>query len=201
MELTVIIPAKNEEKSIKEVIESMKDKLPNAEILVVDNGSCDKTSEIVKGNGVKVIKEPKKGKGNAMRLGAGTAKGEILIFIDGDGSYSSQNISDLINPILNEGIDIVYGSRFLSNSKRRIGLIRYVGNKIFSFLGSLLFQKTTDFLTGFFAIKRNKFLELNLKSDGFEIETEIFAKAVIKGLKIKEVPIEYIKNGDSKLNH
>ena len=110
-------------------------------------------------------------------------------------------IGTSINGIFKKkGKDIVYGSRFLADSETDISFIRHLGNKFFFLIGNLLYRKKTDFLSGFFAIKKDKFLELNLKSNGFEIETEIFIKAVKKRLKIGEVPIKYTRNGDSKLN-
>ena len=130
--ISIIIPALNEEKTIRGVINDTRLILPKAEILVVDNGSCDYTLRTSKENGAEVIRELKKGKGNAMRAGAKVAKGDILIYMDGDRSYSAIHIPDLIKPILEENKDIVYGSRFLPSSKRKMNFIRYVGNKIFS---------------------------------------------------------------------
>lgn len=199
--ISIIVPTLNEERNIERVIDNLKKfTFLDCQIMIIDGGSQDRTVSIVKDKGIQVYQLDAKGKGRAMRLGADKAKGEILVFIDGDDSYSPQNIHDLIKPILKEEIDIVYGSRFLPSSKRKMSFIRYVGNKLFSFSGSLLYRKTTDLLTGFFAIKRKKFLEPSLESNGFEIETEIFTKAAINKLKIKEVPIKYTKNEGSKLN-
>jgi len=199
--VSVIISTLNEEENIGKVIDSLKKTTPlNSQIIVVDSGSQDRTAKIAKEKDVEVYQLNMRGKGRAMRLGVEKAKWKILVFIDGDGSYSCHNINDLINPILEGGADMIYGSRFSPGSKREMSLVRYLGNKLFSFLGSLLCGKRTDFLTGFFTIKKNKFLELDLKSQEFEIETEIFVKAVRRNLKIGEVPIEYVKSGKSKLN-
>jgi len=199
--ISIIIPTLNEEKNIGKVIDDLKKHAPlNSQIMIVDSGSQDETLKIAKEKGIEIYQLDVRGKGKAMRFGAEEAKGEILVFIDGDGSYSPSGLGRLIEPILQERADIVYGSRFLPNSKREISLIRYLGNKLFILLGFLLYGKTTDFLTGFFGIKKDAFSELNLKSNGFEIETEIFAKAAKKNLKMEEVPIEYTKSGESKLN-
>ncbi len=198
--ISVIVPCYNEEKNIIKVIEGIKKNLKSDfEIIVVDNNSEDATFKKAKASGVIVIKEKIRGKGRAMISGAKRARGDILVFIDGDNSYSPKFILRVLNPILGDESDIVYGSRFLKNSKVKISKFRFLGNKFFSFLGSF-YQKNTDFLTGFFAIKKKIFFELNLNSKGFEIETEIFKKAVNKKLKIKEVPIEYKSNKNSKLN-
>lgn len=199
--ISIIIPCHNEEKNIGFLLEKLeKINLRNKEIIVIDNGSRDKTSEIVKNfNNVRLIFEGKRGKGFAMKKGAKEARGEILVFIDGDNSYSPNKISKLASMVRKEN-DIVYGSRFLKDSKTKISIVRLLGNKIFSLLGYLLHKKKLDFLTGFFAIKKEKFFELNLQSNGFEIETEIFKKAIKRDFKISQVPIEYRANKESKIH-
>ncbi len=200
--ISIIISCYNEEKNIGFLLKEIKKLgLKDKEIIVVDNGSKDRTREIVKQfNNVKLIIENRKGKGLAMIKGAKNSGGNILVFIDGDYSYSPKFIPKVLEPILMGGSDIVYGSRFLKDSKRKMRFLRWLGNNFFSFLGYLLYKKKLDFLTGFFAIRRDKFFGLNLKSKGFEIETEIFKKVVSKKFKISQVPIEYKANKDSKIN-
>lgn len=200
--ISIIIPCYNEEKNIGFLLKEIKKiEQKDKEIIVVDNGSKDRTREIVKQfNNVKLITENRKGKGLAMIKGAKESRGNILIFIDGDYSYSPKFIPKVLEPILMGENDIVYGSRFLKDSKRKMRFLRWLGNNFFSFLGYLLYKRKLDFLTGFFAIKRDKFFDLNLKSKGFEIETEIFKKVVSKKFKIAQVPIEYKANKDSKIN-
>lgn len=200
--ISVIIPCYNEERSINFLLQDIKKlRLKDIEIIVVDNGSTDKTRQIVKNfDNVKLLFEKKRGKGYAMKKGAEKAKGEILVFIDGDNSYFAGHILNLAKNIELKNFDIVYGSRFLKGSKTKISFFRLIGNKLFSFLGFLLYRKKIDFLTGLFAIKKNKFFEINPRSSGFEIETEIFKKSVKKGLKISQVPVRYRANNQSKIN-
>lgn len=197
----IIVPCHNEEKNVLKVIKKVKKFTNyNFEIIVVDNNSKDRTFEKARKSGVIVIKERRKGKGMAMFAGAKKAKGEILIFIDGDDSYSPKAIQKMVNLLRGKEDCIVYGSRFLKESKTNISFFRLIGNKFFSFLGRIIYKKNTDFLTGFFAIKKESFLSLDLKSTGFEIETEIFTKSVKKNFRIEEVPIEYKAKKESKIN-
>jgi hypothetical protein len=202
LKTTIIIPAKNEADNIAKVIEGVKKySFFNAEIIVVDNESRDRTSELSKEQGATVYQANISGKGEAMKIGAKKANGEILIFIDGDDSYPAESIPKLIEPILKEEKDIVYGSRFLGNLSREMGFFRKLGNKLFSLIARSIYRtKTTDLLTGFFAVKKEKFLELKLESKGFEIETEIFIKAHKLNLRRTEIPIKYFKKSGSKLN-
>lgn len=198
--ISIIVPCYNEEKNIGKVIDKIKKYLHSKfEIIVINNNSTDKTSEVAKEKKIKVEFEEKKGKGNAMIKGAKKANGNILVFIDGDNSYSAKFISNVIKPIEKREAQIVYGSRFLKKSKTKISFFRFLGNKLFSFLSSF-YRKNTDFLTGLFAIKKDIFFNLDLKNKGFEIETEIFKKAIKRNLKIKEVPISYKANKSSKIN-
>lgn len=200
--ISIIIPCYNEEKNISFLLDEInKLKIKDKELIVVDNGSDDKTSEVVKMfDNVKLIIEKKRGKGFAVRKGAKESRGDVLVFIDGDNSYSAKFIPKLLKPILKGEKDIVYGSRFLKKSKTKISKLRLIGNKFFSLLGYFLCKKKLDFLTGLFAIKKDKFLELVLNSKGFEIETEIFKKSVKKDFRISQVPIEYQANKESQIN-
>ena len=200
-QISIVIPCYNEEKNIGKVIDrARKNNFSNPEIIVVDNNSQDKTSKISRNKGAIIVKEEKIGKGRAMRRGAMKARGEILVFIDGDNSYSAEFIGKIIDPLIKKESNIVYGSRFLKSSKIKISTLRLIGNNFFSFLGNLLYGKKADFLSGFFAIKKDNFFELNLKSNGFEVETEIFTKGANKDFNIGQVPIIYTANQTSRIN-
>lgn len=199
--ISIIVPTKNEEKAIKKVINELKSTLKKEEhgyeIIVVDN-SQDRTPRIAKKQGAKVIEQEKEGKGCAIRKGVKGAKGNIIVLIDGDGTYPPKKIPKMIQYV-KEGCDLVVGSRFkqgISNMKS----FHILGNKIFTKLFSTLYKPSTDILTGLRALKKDKFLELNTQSKGFGIETEIHIKASKKRWKIKEVGTGYRKReGKSKL--
>jgi len=200
--LSVIIPVLNEEEAIVEVIEGViRFSPPGTEILVIDNNSIDRTIRYARRKGVRIEKQIRQGKGNAMCLGAIKARGDIIIFIDGDGTYPSEVIGTLIEPITRDNRDVVYASRFIQGGRNGMSFRRYWGNRILSQIASVFYSPTTDLLTGLFAIRKEAFLEMNLTSGGFEIETEIFIKSCQKNYRREEVPIHfYQRKGESKIH-
>lgn len=198
--ISVIIPTYNEGRSVGRVIDEVRKFVPkNSEIIVVDGGSKDETVDVAKSRGAKVIELHRLGKGLAVRKGAEAANGDILVFIDGDNAYPASSIPSLIEPILKGECDLVRGSRFLKGSSE-MSSFRRVGNKIFTTLASSLYSKTTDLLTGMYAVRREKFLSLNVRSLDFAFETELFVKAHKFNLKGREVPISYRAGPRSKLH-
>ena len=184
----------NEEAGIKDVI----DDIPKGyEILVVDN-STDNTPKIAKKAGARIVKQKDKGKGRAMILGAEEARGDIIVFIDGDGTYPEEDIPKFVKPIIDGKADAVDGIRQYGEIMKGSNKI---GNRVLSFIASVLYGRTSDLLTGMRSMKRKEFLNLGLKSIGFEIETEIHIRSHKKKLRTVEVPISYqIRLGETKLN-
>lgn len=202
--ITVIIPAKNEAEGIKHIIEQVK---PYAdEIIVVDGHSEDNTREIAGQHGAEVIMDNRKGKGDAYRVGITAAKGDILVFIDADGSHKPEDIPKLTAPIVQGEADLVIGSRMLGGSDEFHGnfsnYVRMVGGGLITLFINLRFKTTlTDCLNGFRAIKKEIALSLNLKANQFDIEHEMIMKCLKRGYKVCEVPShEYERKwGKSKL--
>ncbi len=193
--ISVIIPTRNEEEGIGKVIREIKKLGKNYEILVVDK-SEDRTPEIAKKMGAKVIRQRDAGKGNAMKLGVKKAKGDIVVFIDGDDTYPPRYIPKMVK--LMEEYDFVRGSRI--KYLRNAGLLHFLGNLFFSLLASIIYGRTTDLLTGLYCLRKVDFERMKLKSSGFEIETEIFIKACKMGFRRREIYIEYKpRKGKAKL--
>jgi glycosyltransferase involved in cell wall biosynthesis len=196
MKLSIIIPAYNEEKTIFEVLDRVKsvDLLEDIEkeIIVIDDGSTDFTKEILKKiNGIRIIRNKiNRGKGFSARAGIKASNGNIIVFQDADMEYDPNQISLLLNRILN-GENVVYGSRF----KGRIHdmpLSHFIGNKVISFVTSIIYgQKITDTETCYKMFRRNSLSNVTLRSNRFGIEPEITSKLIKKGYKIAEVPIKY----------
>lgn len=192
--VTVIIPAYNEEKTIGHVIAetiSIMDGLNVPyEIIVVDDGSTDKTGLIASSHKATVLSNAKNyGKGYSLRRALAQAQGDIIVTIDSDGEHKPKEIPDLINPLFN-GTDIVSGSRFLGGKRETTTKLNQIGNYFFNIAIMIVTGKLiTDSQTGFRAIKRNVLEQLNLESDGYEIETEITVKSLRNGFTFKELPI------------
>ncbi|USG99019.1 glycosyltransferase family 2 protein [Thermococcus argininiproducens] len=187
--ISLIIPAYNEAKRIGSVLSKIPDFVD--EIIVVDDGSKDNTSEVAKNWGAKVIRlKQNQGKGAAMKAGINEASGDIIVFMDADGQHNPKEIEKLIIPIINDEADFVIGSRLIKTQGKR-PLIRKLSNFLSTFLIKLkLGIEVKDTQSGFRAIKR-EFLP-DIESKRYEVETELLIKAVKKGARVKETPVERI---------
>ena len=185
----MIIPAYNEEKRIGKVLQGIPEFVD--EVIVVDDGSKDKTSEVARKFGVEVIRlERNEGKGKAMSEGIKEASGDIIVFIDADGQHRPEEIIKLVEPIVNGEADFVIGSRLIKAQGER-PLIRKISNFITTYLTRLkLGIRVRDTQSGFRAIKREFLPEIESKR--YEVETEVLIKAVKKGARVKEVPVSMI---------
>ncbi len=196
--ISIIIPAYNSETRIPKLIQQVQDvQLPNLkkEIIVVDDYSTDNTyNALQKIKGITLLHHNKNtGKGGAVRTGLAAATGTILFLQDDDLEYNPQDIPVIIQPILDKKAEIVFGSRRLNNKNAYSSSLYYIGGVFVDQIISFILQSnTTDAITGSKAFTRNVYNTLlPIKSNGFEIEAEIAAKAVKKGFKPIEVPISY----------
>jgi glycosyltransferase involved in cell wall biosynthesis len=192
--VSIVIPAYNEEQTIGEVIEETIAVLDSIhlpyEIIVVDDGSTDKTREVAfRHKAIVLHRDDNRGKGNAIRKGLQFAQGYIIDTIDSDGSHRAKEIPDLIRP-LHSGADIVAGSRFLGRNRQFTSEINKVGNQMMNTTIKILTgREVTDSQTGFRAFKREFLNHVTLESDGFDIESEITIKGLRNGFKFEEIPI------------
>lgn len=200
--ITVIIPTLNEEQTIGQLIDKVRvQKLSSSlSILVIDGGSTDRTVQICKDKDVNVLSQKGKGKGSAMREAVSQTSAEIVVFIDGDGTYSADSLASLVFPLLEDKADMVVGSRNQElREKGSILKFNAVGNKLFNkAINFAMNSVVTDSLSGYRALRRETFNELVLLSDKFEIEIEITVEAIAKGLRVIEVPVSYEKRKGSK---
>ena len=192
--VTIIIPAYNEERTVGPVISNTISIMDGMnvpyEILVVDDGSTDKTRLVASRYKVRVLSNEKNcGKGYSLRRAIQNSNGEIIVTIDSDGEHKPKEIPDLIEPLFN-GTDIVAGSRFIGNQRRATTKINLLGNFLFNAtIMALTGKVVTDSQTGFRAIKKHVLETLNLESDGYEIEAEITVKGLRNGFVFEEKPI------------
>lgn len=192
--IIVISPAYNQEENIARLIENIKEY--SSKVIIVTDGSTDKTAQIAFESGAIILKQiNKRGKGNAIIRGIEASKSlssDIIIIIDSDGQHDPKEIPGLIKPIIEEDYDMVIGSRFLGVIKT--SSVNKIGNYVLNFLHFILtFKWLTDTESGFRAFKAEKLYSFNLKATHYEIESDILLEALRKKLKIKEVPITILK--------
>jgi dolichol-phosphate mannosyltransferase len=191
MKITVVIPTKNEEKTLEEII--TKCQAHADEMLVVDGHSKDSTREIAQKLGVKVVLDHGKGKGDGLRVGINEANGDVLVFIDADGSHDPDDIPKLVKPILEGKADLVIGSRGKGGSDELHGdvekLLRMIGSDIILIgINKRWKVHLTDSQNGYRAIRTEVARQLDLKENITTIEQEMTMKCLKKGFIIDEVP-------------
>lgn len=204
MKITIAVPTKNEQETIKPILKECR---PFAdELLVVDGHSTDQTRELAEDMGAKVILDNGKGKGDGVRVAIKEATGDVILFIDADGSHETKDIPQLVEPILKGKADLVIGSRAKGGSDEFEmefnNLIRQVGGHIVTTIINYRWGvRLTDIQNGFRAIRLDVARNLNLKANDFDIEQEMVMKCLKKGYKISEISShEYLrKAGHSKL--
>jgi len=204
--IIVIVPAYNEEKTIDSVIYNIK-KNKDVDILVVNDGSSDKTSLIAKNNGVIVIDLPfNLGIGGCMQTGYKYAYKngyDIAIQIDADGQHDARFIDELIKPILNDEADLVIGSRYVAKTNYRGSYLRRTGSRFFTFLLKILTGYAIyDSTSGFRAANRKviKYFSESYPQDYPEVE--VIAKLSKMGFRMREIPVEMHERlgGQSSIN-
>ena len=204
MKLSILVPAYNEEKTVATVLESLDQlELKNItkEIIVIDDGSKDKTPQILLEQKKKiprlqvVIHKKNKGKGAAIQTGINKATGDIILIQDADLEYNPKEIPKLLKPILDKKSEVVYGTRLrvkpvIFGKEKTPLLLHFFGNKFLSLATTILYGAViTDMETGYKVFTKNALEGINLKSRSFDMEPEITAKILKKGLKILELDI------------
>ena len=197
--VSVIIPTKNEEEAIGKVLAEIPRDIVD-EIIVVDS-SNDRTSEIAEIYGAKVIKESRKGYGRAYKTGFLYATGDIIVTLDGDGSYPAYYVPELIKNLLSEDLDFITTNRFALMEPGSMSSIHKLGNYVLSLACRLLFCiSISDSQSGMWCFKRSILRKIMPNNDGMPFSEEIKIRAFLKG-KAREVPIVYRRRlGRSKTN-
>ena len=204
MNITVGIPAYNEEKNIASIIVKLK-KIVDT-IIVCNDGSNDSTSEIAKNLGVIVIDHSKNlgyGAGiHSIFRKAREINSDVLVTIDADGQHRIEDIKKVVEPIEKGEADIIIGSRFLDTTQKQIPRYRKIGIKLITKVtNSSLKNKITDSQSGFRAYSKNVVSKLNVSDIGMGISTEILIKSSALGFRIAEVPITVLYDGDTSTHN
>lgn len=206
--LSVIIPAYNEEDGIAEIVERVLASVPSiqaagvseVECIVVDDGSRDRTAEIAGQYPIRLIRQPNRGYGGAIKTGFRHARGDLLAFLDADGTYPPEHFADLCRPALN-GAELVIGSR-MAGAKSEMPLVRRVGNLFFaSLLNVVGCANVSDSASGMRVLRRDTLPQLYPLPDGLNFTPAMSTRALHEGVNMVEVPIPYKERlGRSKLS-
>jgi len=187
--VSVVIPAKNEERNLSWVMRRLPIEVD--EVILVDGNSSDRTIEValsIRADTV-VVNDRVPGKGAALRAGFAAATGEYVVMLDADGSMDPIEIK-AFTAALDAGHDLVKGSRFLGNGGTSdISPLRQVGNAALRTMANVLFRtRQTDLCYGYAAFRREAIIPLALDAQGFEIESQLFLRAIANGLSVTEIP-------------
>lgn len=198
--ITVVIPCLNEEEGIVQVLSRMPSFVD--EVIVVDNDSTDRTAEMARRFGARVLHEPVRGYGRAYKTGLIEAGGDIIVTLDGDHSYPVDAISYLLEAFLRSEVRFLSASRFPMKNKRAMSAKHWIGNKVLSLLLSCLFFRwVRDSQSGMWVFERSCLREMDLRSDGMAFSEEIKIEAIRKRrIGFKEIYVDYSnRTGEIKL--
>ncbi|HUF54554.1 MAG TPA: glycosyltransferase [Dehalococcoidia bacterium] len=206
LDVSIIIPCLNEEKAVADCVRSARTWLDGSgftgEVIVVDNNSTDRTSEVARKAGARVLREEARGKGNAFRTGVQASRGRIIVMSDGDGTYDLTNLDPIVDP-LRDGYDMVIGNRLKGEmeAKSMPWLHKRIGNPLFNLvIGAIARKRFGDVLSGLRGFTREAWDTMSPVAVGFELESEICLRAGRNDLKVKEVPVPYaVRREPSKL--
>jgi glycosyltransferase involved in cell wall biosynthesis len=188
----VLLPCYNEEATIGVVIDDVRAACPDAEIVVFDNNSSDRSASIAAEKNVRVVRVSRQGKGNVVRAMLKRVEADAYVMLDADATYPATRIPDLIKPVLDGTSDMVVGARLGSPEAGAFRRFHHTGNVILCRVISLIWgARLTDVLSGYRAFTAEVARILPVVSSGFEVETEMTVQALFYNMTISEVDIEY----------
>src|SRR5689334_567214 len=199
LKLSVVIPCYNEEDGVREVIQRMPASVD--EVVVVDNNCTDRTAEVARGLGAVVVAEKTPGYGAAYKAGMRAATGDVIITLDGDGTYPPEEIPRLVEQMVDRQLDFLSASRFPLTDANAMHLTNRLGNGVLTVAAALLFFKPIrDSQSGMWVFRRAGLERMRLTSDGMAFSEEIKLEALLRGLRFGEGHIPYgARIGDVKL--
>ena len=200
MKLSIIVPIFNEQETLAPLVDRIRRVVSGRwsyELILVDDMSTDRSSNIIReqmdqyGDIVAIIKSVNRGKGRAVREGLRHASGDIILIQDADLEYSPEDYPALLEPILAGEASVVYGSRFLA-TKPVMKPLSAIANRLLTFMTNVLYgARLTDMETCYKVFKAGVVRSLPLEANRFDIETELTAKVLLSGCRIREIPIQY----------
>jgi hypothetical protein len=188
--ISAVIPTMNEEKTIGNVIEGLK-ALEDIEILVVDTNSKDRTKQIASSEGARVIDQPLRGYGLAYKTGLNQASGDIIVCMDGDGTYPTDIVTTLIDLLVKDDVDFISCDRMSLRNNENYTTLHFVGNSVLNITIRLFFKHSMkDSQSGMWIFRSDIYRKMGHLSDGMSFSQEIKIEAMKRGRFI-EVPIRY----------
>lgn len=188
--ISVVIPTMNEEHTIGEVIDGLRI-LEDIEILVVDTNSRDRTREIATSRGARVVDQPLRGYGLAYKTGLKEARGEIIVCLDGDGTYPTEIVGTLIDLLNKDDVDFISCDRMSLRNDENYTRLHFVGNSVLNMTIRLFFKHSMrDSQSGMWIFRSEIYRKMGHLSDGMSFSQEIKIEAIRKGRFI-EIPIRY----------
>lgn len=201
--LTILIPCLNEELGVAGVVREYAAAFPTADILVVDNGSEDGTAAAARAAGAAVITERRRGKATAVATALAAIDTDLVLMVDGDGSYPAEGASLLVDEYLREPVDMVTGIRSAQKATEVFRPMHQWGMSIFAAVVKSVFRfKPLDLFSGLRLFSRRFYKHVPVLSRGFELEIELTIQAVDKGFAMTEVPVPFrsrAEGSESKL--
>lgn len=198
--ISILIPVYNEERTVEQVVRAVHAVPLEQEIIVVDDGSTDRTGDRLEAleasgiQGLRVLRHPlNRGKGAAVRTAIAASRGEVVVIQDADLEYDPKDIVAILGPILDGHADVVYGTRLRGGQPQRAHLFwHYVGNRFLSLLTNVLYNTTiSDMEVGYKAFRGELIRSIDLESEDFGFEPEVTAKVLKRNVRLYEVPISY----------
>lgn len=191
LSISVVIPCYNEEEGVKFTIEGLPDCVD--EIVVVDNNSTDRTAEVAKEMGARVVFEKRKGYGAAYKAGLPAATKDVTVTLDGDGTYPSEQIPELIDYLVDNDLDFISASRFPLQNPEAMNFSNKVGNAILTIAMMVLYgTKVRDSQSGMWIFRTSVYPKLNVTSDGMPLSQEIKIEAIRhRDVKFGEYHVNY----------
>jgi len=198
MKLSVVMPAYNEDRTIEEIVRKVLAVEMEKELIIVDDGSRDRTREILREKFMDldeinvIFHEKNSGKGAAVKTGIAAATGDMVIIQDADLEYDPNDFHKLVQPIIDGKAQVVYGSRVKGRDFKHRYTLNLFAARLLSFMSNVLYGfNITDEPTCYKLFRADIIKSIEIKGDGFEWEPEVTAKLGKKGIAIHEVPISY----------
>jgi len=190
--IAIAIPCYQEEKTIAQVVKDFKAQLPDAAVYVFDNNCTDRTAEFARAAGATVIREKKQGKGHVVATMFEVITEDILIMVDGDGTYDASAVHQLLAPILAGDADMMVAARLQQYSDKSFRKFHVAGNQLVCGIINRIFKANiSDIFSGYRAFTRDCALTIPITSRGFDVETELIVQSLYRGMVVKEIEAPY----------